>query len=188
MPPRGVPLLVNRDAESAAREAGQVGRARKPAGTSVDKRNGAKTDLAGVVSPLGRFEPPQALLPSTVDQWERYWADPVAAASQIVDAGMLRRWIVAVDRYERTIAEADAEPLVLGSTGQPSPNPLYRIATQAEVTINYCEKQLGIGGLNRAGLGITVASAKKSLADMNARYGGGSDRPAKVADPRLHAV
>jgi hypothetical protein len=164
-----------------------VGRARKPAGTTVDKRNGAKTDLTGVVSPLGRFDPPPSLLPSTVDQWERYWADPVASASQIVDAGMLRRWIVAVDRYERTIAEADAEPLSVGSTGQPSPNPLYRIAKDAEVTINYCEKQLGIGGLNRAGLGITVASARKSLADMNARYAGDSARPAAV-DPRLHAV
>ena len=164
-----------------------MGRTRKPAGTTVDRRNGAKTDLSGLVSPLGRFAPPPSLLPSSVDQWERYWADPVAAASQIVDAGLLCRWITAVDRYERTISEADAEPLTAGSTGQMVPNPLYRIASAAETTINYCEKQLGIGGLNRAGLGITVASAKKSLADMNARYGGDSARPAAV-DPRLHAV
>lgn len=168
-------------------------RQKKPAGTAVDKRNGAR---ASVLSPVLRAEkpdPPQALCTEARAQWDAYWEDPASGIQTKADRGVLLRWIDAVDRYLRLIGQADLEPIVTGSTGQPTENPLYKVADKALGTIERCEKQLGIGALNRAGLGIAVITERKSLADMNAKYGGGvdgyDDAPQEVeADPRLQIV
>jgi hypothetical protein len=105
---------------------------------------------------------------------------------------VLLRWVDALDRYVRATAEADREPLVAGSTGQMAPNPLHRIAEQALKTTEAAEKQLGIGGLNAAALGLAAISERRSLAEMNARYTGtngpeGSGR-GDDEDPRLTVI
>ncbi len=104
-----------------------------------------------------------------------------------VDRGVLLRWITEHDRYQRLIAEADLSPVVPGSKGQDVANPLYGIADRALAAAERCERQLGIGGLNRSNLGIAVVTGQRSLAEMNAKYGGGSDaRPAaERRDPRV---
>jgi hypothetical protein len=71
-------------------------------------------------------------------------------------------------------------------------NPLYKIADRALATVERAEKQLGIGALNRAGLGIAVINEQRSLADMNSRYGGdvdAGDNPGQVEeDPRFVVI
>ena len=37
-----------------------------------------------------------------------------------------------MDRYHRLAAEADSEPVVVGSTGQPRPNGLYDLVSKVE--------------------------------------------------------
>lgn len=167
-------------------------RSKKPAGMAVDKRNGRRADLAPV-GQLGRIEAPGHLCEEARRQWDSYWEDTAATVQTPADRGVVLRWIDAVDRYLRTIGEADVTPLVSGSTGQLVENPLYKIAEKALATVERAEKQLGIGALNRAGLGIAVIAEQRSLADMNARYGGGGgsdDDPAKDAeeDPRLIVI
>jgi hypothetical protein len=123
--------------------------------------------------------------------WDAYWDDPVASVQTSVDRGVLLRWITEHDRYVRLIAEADLSPVVPGSKGQDVANPLYGIADRALAAAERCEKQLGIGGLNRSNLGIAVVAGQRSLAEMNSRYGGGDDangRPAETptrVDPRV---
>jgi hypothetical protein len=107
-----------------------------------------------------------------------------------VDRAVLLRWVREMDRYLRLSAEADACPSVRGSQGQPVENPLYGTAYKALAAVQACEKQMGMGALNRSALGIAVITERRSLADMNSRYGGGdgSDRPAQVVsrpDPRV---
>ena len=164
-------------------------RTKKPAGATVDKRNGRRADLVVAGEPIARPERPADICAEATLQWDAFWADSASSVQTSADRGVLLRWIDAVDRYLRTIGEADREPLVTGSTGQLVENPLYKIADKALGTIERCEKQLGIGALNRAGLGIAVITGQRSLADMNARYGAdGNENPDGDRDPRLELI
>lgn len=163
-------------------------RTRKPAGTAVDKRNGHRAELLLVAGE--RFDPPEGLTDVALAMWDAYWDDQVSAVITGVDRALLTRWVTEYDRYLRTISEADRRPLVEGSMGQLVENPLYKIGYRALEAAERLERQLGIGPLHRSNLGIAVISERKSLADMNARYGGAGDddqRPAlkPVKDPRV---
>lgn len=167
-------------------------RTKKPAGSTVDPRNGRRADLVVVAGQPARPRRPPGLCSEAVRQWEAFWEDAAAQVQTAADRGVVLRWIDAVNRYLRTIGEADKEPLMVGSTGQMVENPLYKIAEKALATIERCEKQIGVGALNRAGLGIAVITGQRSLADMNARYGDGADDDADgggaEADPRLAVI
>jgi P27 family predicted phage terminase small subunit len=171
-----------------------VPRTKKPAGTAVDRRNGrAAVVPAGGLGELVEPDRPVNLCSEARRQWRAFWDSPVARAQTPADRGVVMRWIDAVDRYYRTMGEADRKPTVKGSTGQMTVNPLYKIAADARSTMEQCERQLGIGALNRAGLGIAVLSEQRSLADMNARYeGDGSgdeeQQQGSERDPRLEVV
>jgi P27 family predicted phage terminase small subunit len=163
-------------------------RTKKPAGTTVDRRNGRRTDLTAVVG--GRLEPPGGLSEPALALWDAYWLDTVATVQTPVDRGVLTRWITEYDRYLRTVAEADKQPLVAGSKDQLVENPLYKIAYRALDAAEKCERQMGVGALNRSTLGIAVIAEQKSLQNMNARYGGGDgdgdSQPATARpDPRV---
>lgn len=162
-------------------------RTKKPAGTAVNPRNGRRADLVPVAG--SRFDPPEDLCDEAVSAWDAYWDDTVASVMTPVDRAVLTRWIREMDRYLRLTAEADKCPSVRGSQGQPVENPLYGTAYKALAAVQACEKQMGMGALNRSALGIAVITERKSLAEMNARYGGGdadSNRPAVAAvDPRV---
>lgn len=165
-------------------------RTKKAAGQAVDTRNGRRADLSLAVVAGGKLDAPEGLADESVALWDAYWADPVASVQTAVDRGVLLRWISEHDRYVRLIAEADNSPLVRGSQGQEVANPLYKIADRALAAAERCEKQLGIGALNRSALGIAVMAQQKSLADMNSKYGGGhvdgdsTPAPARQ-DPRV---
>lgn len=149
-------------------------RTKKPAGTAVDIRNGRRADLVPLAG--ARFDPPPNLCDEAVDAWNAYWDDTVATVMTPVDRAVLIRWVKEMDRYVRLSAEADLEPSVRGSQGQPVENPLYGTAYKALGAVQACEKQMGMGALNRSALGIAVITERKSLHDMNARYSaGGAD-------------
>jgi P27 family predicted phage terminase small subunit len=156
-----------------------VPRTKKPAGTTADPRNGRRAALAVVAG--GRLEPPAGLSEESLALWDAYWQDTVSSVQTPADRGVLTRWITEYDRYLRTVAEADREPIVRGSTGQDTENPLYKIAYRALAAAERCEQQMGVGPLHRSHLGIAVISEQKSLQDMNSRYGGGGD---DKRDPR----
>jgi hypothetical protein len=168
-----------------------VPRARKLAGTAVDKRNGQRADL-GMVPGLKveRFDPPADLCDQAAAAWEAFWSDRQALLLTPSAKVVLLRWADALDRYFRTLHEADEEPTSAGSMGQQVLNPLYKAAEQARATVEACEKQLGIGGLNAASLGIAAITEARSLREMNARYGGadGNRDNAQATDPRLRVV
>jgi len=157
-------------------------RTKKPAGTAVDRRNGRRAELEG--NPLERFALPRrdpAWLLETKRAWAALWDDPVVQALSPVDRPVLLRWADALDRAVRSLRLADADPVATGSMGQPVENPLYGVADKAVKVAQACEAQLGVGALNRARLGLTITTARRSLEDLNAALTGGGDEP----DPRL---
>ncbi|MDH2429331.1 hypothetical protein [Sphaerisporangium sp. TRM90804] len=166
-------------------------RAKKVAGTAVDKRNGQQ--VLGVVPGLKveKFPPPRGLSKPAKDAWDAFWEDRPAHLVTPASKVVLLRWIDALDRYLRTIAEADQQPIVTGSTGQDSMNPLYKVANDAMAIVERCEKQMGVGGLNAASLGLAAISEQRSLAQMNARYSDpvdSEDNAEPEPDPRLRVV
>jgi hypothetical protein len=168
-------------------------RPKKTVGTAVDKRNGQR--VLGVIQGLKveRFEPPAELCKAATVAWDAFWGDRQAALLTPSAKVVLLRWVDALDRYFRTLAEADQEPVASGSHGGTVLNPLYKVAEQARATVEACERQLGIGGLNAASLGIAAITEARSLRDMNARYGdsdgaNGDAQPEPIKDPRVRVV
>lgn len=142
---------------------------KKPPGTAVDKRNGERATLTpgSVAGAVARFSAPPDLCPEANEAWNDFWDDRPSLLLTPSSRIVLIRWINAVDRYVTKLAEADERPIVFGSTGQETVNPLYKIAEQAKATMEACEKQLGIGGLNAAALGIAAIQEKKSLQELS---------------------
>lgn len=161
-------------------------RSKKPPGQAVDRRNGRQAELARIAG--DRFDPPDGLCEIATGQWDAYWNDPVCSVQTPADRALLLRWIKNVDRYWRLIAEADKRPRTKNSQGFVA-NPLYAVAFKVESSIKADEAQLGIGPKNRAALGIAVIAEQRSLADMNAAYGGADGASGDEGeDPRLQVV
>jgi len=99
--------------------------------------------------------------------WRSYFADAVSGVLREADTPIVVRWVRNLDRYHRLLAEADSEPIVAGSTGQPKPNPLYDMAYRIEASIRVDEAQLGIGPLSRLRLGAQLSESAKTLAQLN---------------------
>jgi P27 family predicted phage terminase small subunit len=162
-------------------------RAKKPAGTAVDSRNGERASLPAV--PLRRFALPRRSDGLDYDlRTRRMWKalfDDQALSSVLspVDRELVIRWAQAVDDYIKALASAREAPISKGSMGQEVESPHFKIAAQAMSVIEKCEAQIGIGALNRARLGIAILAERASLADLAARFDGGGigDEP----DPRL---
>ena len=139
--------------------------ARKPA----EKRQGRSTKDLGIltIAPGQIPKPPTGIGKIARDAWNAYWGDVVAGAVREADGPLVLRWIQNLNRYQLLIAQADAEPIVAGSTGQKRANPVYDLAFKLESSIKADEAQLGIGPLNRLKLGLAIGEASRSLADLN---------------------
>jgi hypothetical protein len=104
-----------------------------------------------------------------------------------VDRELVIRWAVSVDDWIKALEQARKVPITEGRNEQPVASPYFAIAKQAMDIVIECERQIGIGALNRARLGIAILAERASLAGLAARFpgeGGGTDEP----DPRLGAV
>lgn len=136
---------------------------------SPGKRINRVTKTLGVVSAAGKApRMPYGLCQQAQDAWRGFWGDVVSGVMRSSDTTIAVRWIRNVDRYHRLVAEADREPMSVGSTGQPCVNPIYVFSLKLEASIRDDEKQLGIGPLNRLHLGVVLSESAKTLADLNA--------------------
>lgn len=155
-------------------------RTKKAPGTAVDRRNGRRAELEGQALEKFPLPVPKASL-RTRRVWDALWDDPVSSVLALVDREMVTRWIVSVDAWIGAMSTAEQDPVSRGSMGQEVPSPYYAIAKQHLDTVEKCEQQLGVGALNRARLGLTITTARRSLDDLNREFLEGNDEP----DPRL---
>lgn len=157
-----------------------------PAPKPAAKRQNRVTRDIGSVGAAG-IAPrmPSGLCRQAQDAWRGYWGDVLSGVMRQSDAPLVLRWSRNLDRYHRLLAEADREPVVTGSTGQPRTNPIYDLALKVEASIKDDEKQLGIGPLNRLRLGVALSESAKSLADLNAEAEGDAEED---DDPRISLI
>lgn len=145
-------------------------RTKKPAGQAVDRRNGRRFEVEAAGGVLDWL-----VLPPRVPGWSAVArdalaalrADPVADVISPVDGPVVLRWLDCLDRASRALRRADRHPLVVGGNGQLTEHPSYQTAKAMMAEAARCEAQIGVGALNRARLGLTITTARRSLADLN---------------------
>lgn len=150
----------------------------KPPGLR-QRANKPVTRPVGAVDSVGNApQMPRGLCRSAQIAWQAYWGDVVSGVTRESDISLVMRWIKDVDRFHRLIAEADAAPMVTGSTGQQVVNPIYTFCLKLRAAIERDEAQLGIGPLNRMRLGAVFTETQKTLADLKREAEDWVDDPA----------
>ncbi|HWS94469.1 MAG TPA: hypothetical protein VN255_01175 [Mycobacterium sp.] len=143
-----------------------------PPPKAAARRQRSRRDIGNDIGTLQRpgHAPamPAGLCKEVQTAWNAYWKDVVSGVTRPSDTPLVQRWARNLDRYHRLLAEADREPVVTGSMGQPRANPVYDIILKIEQGIRLDEAQLGIGPLNRLRLGVALSESAKSLQDLNA--------------------
>jgi len=143
---------------------------RKPA----DRRQRTNTTDVGVVRVLPSATP---MLPapaphwggSTTEAWNDFWSSPLAGPQVMkpTDAPALRRLFDLRDRLTKAFDEMDLEPIVVGSTGQPTMSPWAAEIHRLEGAVSKLEDKFGLTPLARLKLGVTFEEGV-SLATRNA--------------------
>jgi P27 family predicted phage terminase small subunit len=106
----------------------------------------------------------------TLERWQDFWLSPLAQQVEQSDHGSLRRLFGLYDELDR-LWEAVEETgrVVVGSQGQPRPNPLFKQIEAFQAEARQLEDRFGLSPLARLRLGITFADAAASLDGLNQR-------------------
>src|SRR5690606_19094981 len=164
------------------------GRARKV--DVVDRRDWQQVTLEH--KKTGYFYPPDGLSVHARKVWETYWDDPVSDIAATVDRELITRWIKLVDLYWRLYKQFEEMPVTYDDKSRQKPNVMFTMAQQVLKSIEYCEAQLGIGPKNRVNLGVTLASAARTLDAINNEYEGEQVRSSNERrtrqDPRISQI
>lgn len=117
---------------------------------------------------------PDGLQPGARRRWRAFWHSAVAAAIDLAaDAEAIHRWAHCVSERERLQPLADKTPLVKGSTGQLTDNPLYGIIARYTKEIAYLEEHFGMTPLARMRLGLVATERENRVADLRRKLDGG---------------
>jgi P27 family predicted phage terminase small subunit len=157
-------------ADAKSRESGaRGGAAAGPKQAELANTNPLGSDLVLTEWP----EPPAHVGEHTIRIWNMLGTSLLAGAVDLQsDFSILERWATYVDRWFalerrlRRLIEADRD-IVIGSTGQEVPHPLYKMVKDTESMIRSIEKDLGISPMARARLGLTVAEGQLAASQLN---------------------
>lgn len=108
--------------------------------------------------------------PEVIEAWHDFWCSPMAgpAVMKATDAPALRRLFAYRSRLLVALEAMDAEPIVLGSTGQPTMSPWAAEIHRLEGAVAKLEQQFGLTPMARLKLGVTYEEGV-SLAHRNAQ-------------------
>ena len=144
---------------------------RKPA----ERRQRTNTADVGVVrvlpSPVLMVPKPEPhWVPAVVESWNDLWSSPFAGpqVTKPTDAPALRRLFDMRNRLLSALDAFDAEPITVGSTGQPTMSPWAQEVHRLEGVVSKLEDKFGLTPLARLKLGVTFEEGV-SLATRNAQ-------------------
>jgi len=170
-------------------------RYKKPAGTTVNPRNGRKVELV----PKERDKIPTLPLgwanTRKAKWWVSYWSDVVSGLVYPSEEYLVVRWLSNVERYEKLLQSYDEMPEIIerdedGNIEKITPNPALHQAMKLEVSIRADEAQLGVGPRNRAALGIALVRQEADhtkLRNEQAKQSAPATKKisSEIVDPRL---
>jgi len=164
-----------------------MARARRPAGTTADPRNGYRHELAVRPDRLARFPLPGGRGRERLTRlaWDAWWADPVSEAWTVGDKPILVELADSYDRRIRALRRAEEDPIVPGRNEQPVASPWYAIAKDAYQAIQDGYQQLGFGALNRSRLGLMILTERRTLDQLNADFSREYEAMVAAGDPRV---
>ena len=143
---------------------------RKPA----ERRQRTNTPDIGIVRALPSAapmvpKPEPHWRPGVVEGWNDYWSSPMAGqVMKPTDAPALKRLFEWRHRLLIALDAFDAEPIVTGSTGQPTMSPWAQEVHRLEAEVGKLEDKFGLTPLARLKLGVTFEEGV-SLAQRNAQ-------------------
>jgi len=148
------------------------------------RQNTERRDVGLVAIDGGLSGAPDATagwLAVTKAEWVGYWTSPLAQiALPAVDESLLRRMFGLRDERERMMRVVRRARIVVGSRGQPRPNPLYPQVQSLDAEIRQLEDRIGGNPRARLQLGISLGEAVRSLADLNAAMDTDADDAAQA--------
>lgn len=144
--------------------------AKKPA----ERRQRTNSKDVGVVRVLPSAvpmvpAPAPTWAPEVSEAWNDFWSSPLAG-SQVMrptDAPALRRLFDLRNRLLWALAAMDDEPIVVGSTGQPTMSPWAAEIHRLEAAVSRLEDKFGLTPMARLKLGVTYEEGV-GLAGRNA--------------------
>ena len=155
-----------------------------PRKKSAEVRQGWGTvDAVPVARPIAVApDPDPTWYKSVRGEWSTFWDSEQALYVEAAELPQVLRLFDMRDMRERCRRQVRKSPTVEGSAGQPVSHPLAAEVHKYDSAIAQLERVLGLGGLNRMGLGIASAdAAAKTLAALNAQALELDD----VVDPRV---
>ena len=155
-----------------------------------DKLQGHRDNSLSVIQGGKAFETPKAnsrWLAKTKRYWNEYWNSDLASTAQKVDFPAFYRlfqFYDEVERANRTIQNMGNSGLLgVGSTGQPTINPLITLTLKLEEKILKLEQELGLTPLARQRLGIAFGEAQMGFKQLQQLLQ--DDEEKELLDPRI---
>ena len=155
-----------------------------------DKLTGHRDSSLSVIQGGKAFETPKAnsrWLAKTKRYWNEYWDSDLASTAQKVDFPAFYRlfqFYDEVERANRTIQNMGNSGLLgVGSTGQPTINPLITLTLKLEEKILKLEQELGLTPLARQRLGIAFGEAQMGFKQLQQLLQ--DDEEHELVDPRV---
>lgn len=143
--------------------------AKKPA----ERRQRTNSHDVGVVRVLPSAvpmvpKPAPTWAPEVSEAWNDFWSSPLAGPQVMkpTDAPALRRLFDLRNRLLWALTAMDDEPIVVGSTGQPTMSPWAQEIHRLESAVSRLEDKFGLTPLARLKLGVTYEEGV-SLAHRN---------------------
>ena len=155
-----------------------------------DKLTGHRDSSLSVIQGGKAFETPKVnsrWLAKTKRYWNEYWDSDLASTAQKVDFPAFYRlfqFYDEVERANRTIQNMGNSGLLgVGSTGQPTINPLITLTLKLEEKILKLEQELGLTPLARQRLGIAFGEAQMGFKQLQQLLQ--DDEEKELSDPRI---
>ena len=162
-----------------------AGQRQKPVQNLAFRRGGRGREVTiPTHSPLEEAPaPPPRLTRAVAEHWEAYWSDPISRLVTEATVYDVRRYFSALAERERLERKAGKAPIVAGSAGQDTLNPLYDRIEELTREIEKYRQELGILPLARMRLGVATGHARSALEEFRERLNQRAAEPEVIEMP-----